>query len=82
LTDTTVVPRQQWLSIRCGDCSKLVYRERVGSGLLSVKRRGCGVISIGVPVLVYCDCGWFWQNPDVTYVLDDMTEELPAPKTA
>lgn len=48
----------------------MLYRERIG-GLVSIKRRGRGVILIGAPVLAVCDCGYVWRNPSLASVLVD-----------
>lgn len=72
----TTTTTRAWLEIRCKSrtCDapggRVLYRERVG-GLLSVRRRGSGIIAIGAPVLAVCSCGWRWRNRDLAGLLDD-----------
>lgn len=41
-------------------------------GLIGVRRRGSGIVAIGIPVLLVCKCGWSWRNPSMSSLFDQI----------
>ena len=74
----TPPPSGRWVEIRCTQpaCLKacpggrILFRQKLGTGMYSIKRRKQGAIFIGVPVVAVCRCGWIWRNADLASVLD------------